>query len=71
MHPPVGRQSSVRCVYANQRRIKKRHGGVTKTTTPAGVENKVATRPIRPASCEFDLVINLVFFMSFFKKRLK
>jgi hypothetical protein len=50
-----------------QRRIKKRQGGVTKTTC-VGVENKFATRLKSPLVADLKLFINLVFFMSFYKK---
>lgn len=54
--------------YADQRRIEKRRAGVTKTTTPTGVENKLATRLRSLVVANLKLVINLVFFMSFSKK---
>jgi hypothetical protein len=50
--------------------MKKLRGSVTKTT-PAGAENKLATRLKSPAAADLKLFINLVFFMSFFLKRLK
>lgn len=70
MLPPPGGISSLQMWHADQRRMKKRHGSVTKTT-PTGAENKLATELKSHVVADLKLFINLVFFMSFFKKRLK
>jgi hypothetical protein len=65
---PEGNNTWEYCVR-DQRRITKRPGSGTKTT--AGVENKFATRLRSPLVADLKLIFNLVFFISFFSKRIK